>query len=147
MSQSANRMRQPAVLIVEDQEQMRGALNDLIRQSCPALDIINACDGATALARFEANQPVFVLVDKNLPDTNGLELTRNIKKLNPATLVAVISVESNTHVAAQALAAGAVAFIGKDKLFDTVVPLVRAAVTLREWARNDSDMDTRPAGG
>ena len=145
MSQSASGARQPAVLIVEDHEHMRGALNDLIRQSCPALRMFNAGDGATALAHFEAHQPAFVLVDKNLPDTNGLDLTRNIKKLDHAALVAVISVESNAHVAAQALAAGAVAFIGKDKLFDEVVLLVRAAVTLKQWVWDGSATDTGAA--
>lgn len=145
MGQSAKGASQLAVLIVEDQEQMRGALNDLIRQSCPAVRMFNAADGATAMAHFAAHRPAFVLVDKYLPDTNGLDLTRNIKKLDHAALVAVISVESNSHVAAQALAAGAVAFIGKDKLFDEVVSLVRAAVTLKQWVREGSAMDTASA--
>ena len=141
MNQSEKGARQPAVLIVEDQEQMRGALNDLIRESCPALRMFNAGDGATAMAHFEAHRPAFVLVDKNLPDTNGLDLTRNIKKLDHAALVAVISIESDAHVAAQALAAGAVAFISKDKLFDELVSLVRAAVTLKQWVSGGGAMD------
>jgi DNA-binding NarL/FixJ family response regulator len=88
---------------------------------------------ATAMAHFDARRPLFVVVDKNLPDANGLDLTRTIKKLSPATMVAVTSIETNAHIGAQALAAGAVAFIGKDKLFDEIVPLVGAAVTLTEW--------------
>lgn len=136
--------RQPVVLIVEDQAKTRESLNALIRHSCPALRSVVASDGATALAQFEAHQPVFVLVDKNLPDTNGFDLTRKIKERNPATLVAVISVESNAHLTAQALAAGAVSFICKENLFDQVVQLVRAAVTLTEWMRPDADMVTRP---
>lgn len=136
--------RQPAVLIVEDQAKMRESLNDLIWQSCPTLRRVVAFDGATALAQFEAHQPVFVLVDKNLPDTNGFDVTRKIKKLNPATMVAVMSVESNAHVTAQALAAGAVAFIGKEDLFDQVVPLVCAAVSVTEWMRDGADKDIRP---
>jgi DNA-binding NarL/FixJ family response regulator len=145
MSQLAKVAHQPAVLIVDDEASMREALQDLIRQSFPTLRVVDAHDGATALAHFEAHQPLFVLVDKNLPDTSGLDLTRTIKKLNPATLVAVISVETNAHIAAQALAAGAVAFVGKDKLFDEVVPLVGAAVSLQEWVRPGAGVDTRPA--
>jgi DNA-binding NarL/FixJ family response regulator len=144
MSQSANGARQPAVLIVEDQAPMREALYDLIRQSCPTLRVVDASDGATALAHFEAHQPALVLIDKNLPDRSGLDLTRNIKNLSPATMVAVISVESNAYVADQALAAGAVAFIGKDKLFEEVVPLVCAAVTLTEWIRHGTEMNAQP---
>lgn len=115
---------------------MRSALYDLIRQSFPTLRVVGAYDGATALAHFESHTPSFILVDKNLPDTSGFDLTRAIKKKSPSTMVAVISVDSNAHIAAQALAAGAVAFVGKDNLFKEVVPLVRAAVTLAEWADN-----------
>ena len=43
------------------------------------------------------------------------------------------------------VAAGAVAFIGKDKLFDEVVLLVRAAVTLKQWVWDGSATDTGAA--
>lgn len=145
MSQSAKNARQPVVLIVEDHAPIREALHDLIRQSFPTLRVVDACDGATGLAHFKAHQPVFALVDKNLPDTNGLDLTRSIKKLNPVTIVAVTSIDSNAYVKAQSLAAGAAAFISKENLFDEVVTLVRAAVSLHEFVMHCADMDTRPA--
>jgi len=133
MSQSGNGALAAAVLIVEDHAPMRTALYHLIRHSFPRLRVIDAYDGATALAHFDAYRPSFVVVDKNLPDANGLDLTRAIKKLSPATMVAVTSIDTNAHIAAQAAAAGAVAFIGKDKLFDEIVPLIGAAVTLTGW--------------
>ena len=136
MSQPRNGAVGAAVMIVEDHAPMRTALYHLIRRSYPRLRIIDAHDGATALTHFDAHRPSFVVVDKNLPDANGIDLTRTIKKLNPATLVAVTSIETNAHIAAQALAAGAAAFIGKDKLFDEIVPLVGAAVTLTAWVQN-----------
>jgi DNA-binding NarL/FixJ family response regulator len=134
MSLSGNGALEAAVLIVEDHAPMRTALYDLIRHSFPRLRVIDAYDGATALAHFDAHRPSLVVMDVNLPDANGLDLVRTIKKLSPATMVAAISIETNARVAAQALAAGAVAFVGKDKLFDEIVPLVGAAVTLTEWA-------------
>ena len=133
MNQPRSGALEAAVLIVEDHAPMRTALYDLIRHSFPKLRVIDAYDGASALAHFEAHRPSFVLMDINLPDANGLDLTRTIKKLSPATMVALTSIETNAHIAAQALAANAAAFIGKDKLFDEIVPLIGAAVTLTEW--------------
>lgn len=133
MSQTARVAPEVAVLIVDDEVTIRSALRDLIQTSYPQLRVIDAPDGATARKLFDARRPALVLVDKNLPDANGIELTRTIKKLNPATLVAVISIETNAHIAAQALAAGAVAFVGKDRLFEEIVPLIGAAATLAVW--------------
>jgi DNA-binding NarL/FixJ family response regulator len=133
MGQAARVAPEVAVLIVDDEVTIRSALRDLIQTSYPELRVVDAPDGATARKLFDAHRPAVVLVDKNLPDGNGIELTRTIKKLNPATLVAVISIETNAHIVAQAVAAGAVAFVGKDKLFDQIVPLVGAAATLAVW--------------
>lgn len=133
MSQTARVAPEVAVLIVDDEVSIRSALRDLIQTSYPRLQVIDAPDGATARKLFDARRPAVVLVDKNLPDANGIELTRSIKKLSPSTMVAVISIETNAHIAAQALAAGAVAFVGKDRLFDEVVPLIGAAATLAAW--------------
>jgi DNA-binding NarL/FixJ family response regulator len=133
MSQAARVAPEVAVLIVDDEVNIRSALRDLIQTSYPELRVIDAPDGATARMLLDAHRPAVVLVDKNLPDGNGIELTRTIKKHSPAALVAVISIETNAHIAAQAVAAGAVAFVGKDKLFDEIVPLVGAAATLAVW--------------
>ena len=133
MSQAASVAPEVAVLIVDDEASIRSALRDLIQTSYPQLRVIDAPDGATARKLFDAHRPAVVLVDKNLPDANGIELTRSFKKLSPATLVAVISIETNAHIATQAVAAGAAAFVGKDKLFDDIVPLVGAAATLAVW--------------
>jgi DNA-binding NarL/FixJ family response regulator len=134
MSQAARVAPEVAVLIVDDEATIRSALRDLIQTSYPKLRVIDAPDGATARKLVDAHRPAVVLVDKNLPDENGIELTRTIKQLSPPTLVAVISIETNADTAAQALAAGAVAFVGKDRLFEEIVPLVGAAATLAVWA-------------
>lgn len=134
MRQPRNRALAASVLIVDDDSPLRTALYDLLRHSFPKLRVVDAYDGATALAHFDAHRPSFVLVDVNLPDANGFDLARTIKKRSPATMIALTSIEANAHIAAQALAAKAVAFIGKDRLFEEIVPLIRAAVTLTEWA-------------
>ena len=136
MSQTARVAPEVAVLIVDDEVTIRSALRDLIQTSYPRLQVIDAPDGATARKHFDAHRPAVVLVDKNLPDADGIELTRTIKRLSPSTMVAVISIETNAHIAAQALAAGAVAFVGKDRLFDEVIPLIGAAATLAAWVKD-----------
>ena len=142
MSQSTSVRRDAAVLIVEDHAPMREAIRVCIEGSFPALSIFEAPDGATALKYVEAHCPSLVLMDINLPDANGLDLTRDILKQWPCTLVAATSIDTNADLSERARAAGAVQFIRKDNLFKTLLPLVGAAVTLNKWM---NDLESQSA--
>ena len=115
---------------------MREAIRACIGGSFPGLSVIEAPDGATALKVVEAHGPCLVVMDINLPDANGLDLTRDIVKQWPSTLIAVISIDTGADLPERARAAGAVEFIGKDTLFKTLLPLVGAAVTLTNWMKD-----------
>ena len=121
------------MLIVEDHAPMREAIRVCIESAFPGLSVIEAPDGVTALKAVEAHGPCLVLMDINLPDVNGLDLTRDILKQWPGTFVAAISIDTSADFCERARAAGAVQFIGKDDLFRTLLPLVGSAVTLRNW--------------
>lgn len=133
MSHPRNVSCEAVILIVDDQAPMRDAIRHYIARSFPKLCVIEAPDGAAALEHVKAYHPALVLMDINLPDANGLDLTRDIRKLCPPTVVAAISIDTSAHISAQALAAGAVAFIGKDRLFDELTTLIGGVMTLRSW--------------
>ena len=115
---------------------MREAIRACIEGSFPGLCVLEAPDGATALKVVEAHGPSLVLMDIHLPDGNGLDLTRDIVKQWPGTLVAAISMDTGADFPERARAAGAVEFIGKDTLFKTLLPLVGAAVSLTNWKKD-----------
>lgn len=135
MSQPRSVRREAAVLIVEDHAPMREAIRVLIERSFPGLVVIEAPDGATALKVVEAHEPSLVLMDINLPDANGLDLTRDIVKQWPGTFVVAISMGTSADLPERVKAAGAVQFIGKDTLFTTLLPLVGAALTMTNWVK------------
>ena len=133
MSQLKSVRREAAVLIVEDHAPMREAIRVCIEGSFSGLSIIEAPDGAAALKYVEAHCPSLVLMDINLPDANGLDLTRDILKQWPCTFVAAISFDTSADLSERVRAAGAVESIRKDNLFKTLLPLVGAAVSLTNW--------------
>lgn len=146
MSQSRNFAGEAAVLIVGGHTPMREAVRVCIERSFSALSIIEAPDRATALTYVEAHRPSLVLMDVNLPDANGLDLTRDILKRWPTTFVAAISIDASADLPARARAAGAVDFTSKDQVFKALAPLVGAAVSLTSWMNSLKSDATITAG-
>jgi DNA-binding NarL/FixJ family response regulator len=124
-------IQQPALLIVEDHAPMRAALRDLLALCGRALHVLEAADGAAAMRAITEHRPSLLLTDVGLPDTTGIELTRTIKALAPATAVIVMSVQNGPQIAERALAAGAAEFIAKDRIFTELPPLIARLDPLR----------------
>ena len=65
------------ILVVEDQEDNRQILRDLLGSA--AYDVIEAEDGQTALAMVKSQRPDLILMDIQLPLMDGYEATRRFK--------------------------------------------------------------------
>lgn len=114
------------LLIVEDQDMMRKTLRKFLGQAFPDWTLLEAADGAAALAACAAHRPGVVLMDIMLPDTDGIALTARVKAILPDTEVIFVSyLSGETHVA-RALAAGGSAYVVKDRLFSDLVPAIVA---------------------
>jgi DNA-binding NarL/FixJ family response regulator len=135
MTNTTTTGKAPKVLIVEDQAPMRATLRDFLTLSFSAWQVLEAADGVTAMRVFTEHRPPLVLMDVCLPDTNGIELARRIKAEAPETVVVVMSIQTGPHVAEQALAAGAAAFIGKDRLSTELAPLIAKLNSIYESRR------------
>jgi DNA-binding NarL/FixJ family response regulator len=110
-------------LIVDDRARSRRGLRALLA-TCPEIDIIGeANNGQEALCLVEKFSPDVVLMDARMPVMDGMEATRHIKDKWPRVCVIILTLY-NTY-RAQALAAGAAAFLVKggpsEELLETVI--------------------------
>jgi len=80
------------ILVVEDQEDLRGVLRDLFTSSFYI--VIEAVDGAAGIARAKSDQPDIILMDIQMPIIDGYEATRQIKADPNLTSVPIIAVSS-----------------------------------------------------
>ena len=97
------------VVIIDDDEGIRAAFGRLIRAQGYATRMFESADAYIAAGCPEANA---LVVDINMPGTNGIELTRHLTAMGRVAPVIVVSVDADAF-RSEAITAGALAAIPK----------------------------------
>lgn len=103
----------PDFLIVEDNTLMRNTLAETLRSRFPEAGIHEAVNGKEALEASEHIRPQVILMDLELPDANGLDLTRRIRARDPETKILVVSFYDGPEYREAAAKNGAHGFLSK----------------------------------
>jgi len=80
------------ILVVEDQEDLRGVLRDLLTGS--GFEVAEAADGRTGVAKAKSERPDLILMDIQLPGIDGYEASRQIKADPDLQATPIIAVSS-----------------------------------------------------
>jgi two-component system chemotaxis response regulator CheY len=118
-------------LIVDDSSVMRKIVERSLRQAGIELEkVVEAGNGAEALAALRENRVDLILCDINMPVMDGLEFVRQMATVENAKGVPVVMITtegSESHVV-EALSSGARGYIRKpftsDQVKEHVVPLL-----------------------
>ena len=101
-----------------------------------------AADGKEAVRKVREQKPDIVLLDINLPGTNGIQTAAEILKVLPRTKIVFLTIHNipGTRNAARMWAHG---FVAKSAAATELIPtLIRVAAG--EWAPNVSKSDRAP---
>ena len=83
------------VLLADDHTILRAGLRMMLSVQ-PDIEIVGeASDGRQAIAEAQRLQPDVILMDITMPEVNGIEATRQVKKLLPETRVLVLTMHEN----------------------------------------------------
>lgn len=125
------------ILLVDDNEPDRLLYKRYLskQQQYERLELYEAASGEEALALFETTRPDCVLLDHNLLDTDGLTLLRELKKLAPDNLCAVmITGGGSEQLAVWALNNGASDYLVKQQFDQELLcKTVMHAIEKNEW--------------
>ena len=78
-----------SILLVDDNDELRAIVERGLKAA--GHDVVAARDGKSALALLPAVKYDIVLTDIVMPDIEGLELIRSIRKMNPAAKIVAMS--------------------------------------------------------
>src|SRR5262245_43059303 len=95
---------QPIVLVADDHEDTRVMLRELLTMN--GFVVIECADGAKALDEARRTLPDVVLLDGRLPDLNGIEVARALRRCAEGTHVPIVFVSGDDTSTDQAVAAG-----------------------------------------
>ena len=99
------------VLVVDDEP----AIRELLAMVCTyeGWDVRTAATGEAALSAVRADPPDVVLLDRMLPDLDGLTVLRRIHASSPAPPVIMVTARDSAEDRAALFAAGATGFVTK----------------------------------
>src|ERR1700690_2362628 len=94
------------VLIADDHDLMRRGLKALV-ESHPGWQVCDeAHTGREAVEKAAASKPDVVILDISMPELNGLEAARIIRKTSPSTEILILSVHYSDQLILDILKAG-----------------------------------------
>src|SRR4029450_9936615 len=120
-------LRSPRVLLVDDQSGMRTALRNLLQDE-GIMVVGEAADGKEGVARARALSPDVVLMDLRMPRLNGIQATREIKRLLPLTQVVIFTAYDDPGIQRNAAEVGVHAYLVKG-----CPPRVILSTVLEAW--------------
>jgi diguanylate cyclase (GGDEF)-like protein/PAS domain S-box-containing protein len=117
---------QPAMLLVDDEQNILNALRRLFRRE--GYRIITASSGAEALELLAVNPVQVIISDQRMPEMSGVEFLSKVKELYPQTVRMVLSGYSDLSAVTGAINKGAIwKYISKPWDDESLVQEVRSA--------------------
>lgn len=125
--------RQIRVLIADDHAIVRQGLRQILSDTEDMMVAGEAANGVEALQRVREGQWGVVLLDVSMPDRNGIDALKMIKKEFPRLPVLVLSMYPEDQYAIRALKAGASGYLTKQSAPAQLVQAIRTVAAGRKY--------------
>jgi DNA-binding NarL/FixJ family response regulator len=116
------------ILLADDHTVVRQGIVKLLEGEKNLKVIGEARDGRDAVSKVEQLKPDVVLMDISMPLLNGIEATRQIKKIRQQTRVIILSMHSHDRFVGELLTLGASGYLVKDSTGADIIMAINAAM-------------------
>lgn len=101
------------VMLADNDDSFRRTLAESLKSRFPSIVLDEAADGSEVMEKVKSLLPQLVFVDIRLPGLDGLELTRQIKALDPEIQVVILTSHDFTEAREAARIRGAYGLLSK----------------------------------
>jgi NarL family two-component system response regulator LiaR len=114
------------ILLADDHVLVRQGTRELLEREEDLEVVAEAGDGEEAVQLADSQHPDVAIMDIAMPKLNGIEATKQIKSLHPATAVLVLTAYDDDQYIFALLEAGAAGYLLKDVPVNELIKAVRA---------------------
>jgi DNA-binding NarL/FixJ family response regulator len=114
------------LMLVDDHAVLRDGLKNILGMEADIEVVGEAVNGKEALRKVEEYMPDVILMDINIPERNGIEVTGLIKGLYPSIKILILTMYDHDEYFLSAIREGADGYLLKDAPSDHVVDAIRS---------------------
>ena len=118
------------ILLVEDNEVFRDALELLLGMRTDVEIVASVGDGAAAVSAAVEHQPDVVLMDYRMPGMDGIQATTQVVEALPGVAVVALTASADAAERDALVEAGAVACLTKDQELEEIVAAILDAAAV-----------------
>ncbi len=119
--------RNPTILVVDDEKGVYDLFHRILKKN--GYTVLVAKDGKEALELVDKKSPDLVILDLKLPDMNGIQVLRRLKKINENIEVIMITGYGTMKTARMAMSLGAYDYITKPFDINYIKALIKDALS------------------
>ena len=130
--------RKGSVLIIDDEEEIRESIEMLLNSE--GISTATAGDGEEGLKKIEDNSYDVVLLDLMLPGKSGMEVQKDIKRIDPTLPVVIITAIGALETAVTAIKEGSFDYIAKPWNNEKLLVVVGNAIKQRQLMSENAQL-------
>jgi len=132
--------------IVDDHPMVIEGLKSLLKPETAIYTTVSFTKGREFISFLSQNEVDLVFLDISLPDANGIELCKEIKKISPKTIVLGLSNQTERSIMLQMLQSGASGYLLKNVSPDELLTCIQEALHgLITFSREAKEIMGRPS--
>ena len=132
------------ILVIDDEKSIRDIFSLLLAEK--GYEVETAETGNEGVSRARAFGPDLVLLDKNLPDVDGVEALSRIKSELPGTEIIIITAFGTIRNAVEAVKLGAYAYLEKPVDNEELLLAIERALAVKKLEAQVADLKTELVG-
>ncbi|TAK66364.1 MAG: response regulator transcription factor [Bacteroidetes bacterium] len=122
-------MKKIKIIFADDHAVVRNGLRALFKITSEFLVVGEAVDGESAIHLAETRKPQVAILDISMPNLNGIEATKLIKKNHPYMKVLILTIHEDEAYVFQMMTAGADGYILKNAEKNEILTAVRTVAS------------------